>query len=198
MASTPFAGKLKDFRYFSYDLHEALPLTDAERQLLWDYFHLINKALSLQPADQHTSTLLASLLISLLTPAQLIYGRFYGAHTSVDRTLLSRFEDIIMSYFTSGQSRKYGLPTVQYCAKELYLSPNYFGDLIKKATGRSAKDYILQVTVVRCKLLLSGTDKPIGEIAEELGYGYTHHLPRIFKKLTGMTPLEYRKLRHVP
>jgi len=88
-----------------------------------------------------------------------------------------------------------GLPTVQYCADKLCLSPNYFGDLIKKATGQSAKEYILQVTMVRCKILLSGTDKPVSEIAEELGYGYTHHLARVFKKMTGMTPQEYRKQR---
>ena len=195
MASTPFAGRMKDFRYFSYDTHEALPVTLDEREILWDYFHLINKTLAKQPTDLHTSTIIASLIISLLTLTQRIYDRHYVEHTNAERTLLSRFEDIIMNYFTSGQSLQYGLPTVNYCADKLCLSPNYFGDLIKKATGQSAKEYIQQVTMVRCKILLSGTDKPVSEIAEELGYGYTHHLARVFKKMTGMTPQEYRKQR---
>ena len=195
MASTPFAGQMKDFRYFSYDTHEALPVTLDERETLWDYFYLIDRTLANQPIDQHTSIIIASIIISLLTLTQRIYDRHYVEHTTAERTLLSRFEDIIMNYFTSGQSRQHGLPTVQYCADKLCLSPNYFGDLIKKATGQSAKEYILQVTMVRCKILLSGTDKPVSEIAEELGYGYTHHLARVFKKMTGMTPQEYRKQR---
>ena len=195
MASTPFAGRMKDFRYFSYDTHEALPVTLDERETLWDYFYLTDRTLANQPIDQHTSIIIASIIISLLTLTQRIYDRHYVEHTTAERTLLSRFEDIIMNYFTSGQSRQHGLPTVQYCAGKLCLSPNYFGDLIKKATGQSAKEYILQVTMVRCKILLSGTDKPVSEIAEELGYGYTHHLARVFKKMTGMTPQEYRKQR---
>ena len=195
MASTPFAGRMKDFRYFSYDTHEALPVTLDEREILWEYFHMIDRTLANQPIDQHTSIIIASIIISLLTLTQRIYDRHYVEHTTAERTLLSRFEDIIMNYFTSGQSRQHGLPTVQYCADKLCLSPNYFGDLIKKATGQSAKEYILQVTMVRCKILLSGTDKPVSEIAEELGYGYTHHLARVFKKMTGMTPQEYRKQR---
>ena len=195
MASTPFAGRMKDFRYFSYDTHEALPVTLDERETLWDYFYLTDRTLANQPIDQHTSIIIASIIISLLMLTQRIYDRHYVEHTTAERTLLSRFEDIIMNYFTSGQSRQHGLPTVQYCADKLCLSPNYFGDLIKKATGQSAKEYILQVTMVRCKILLSGTDKPVSEIAEELGYGYTHHLARVFKKMTGMTPQEYRKQR---
>lgn len=197
MASTPFAGKMKDFRYFSYDTHEALPTTLDERRTLWNYFHLINKTIGNQPIDRHTNTIIASLIVSLLMLTQRIYDRYYVGYTAAERSMLSKFEDIIMNYFTSGQSRQHGLLTVQYCADKMCLSPNYFGDLIKKATGQSAKDYILQVTMVRCKILLSGTDKSVSEIADELGYNYTHHLIRAFKKLTGMTPQEYRKSRHV-
>ena len=195
MASTPFAGRMKDFRYFSYDTHEALPVSLNEREVLWDYFRLINKTLAKQPNDRHSGVIIASLIISLLTLTQRICDRHYTEYTSAERTLLSRFEDIVMNYFTSGQSRQHGLPTVQYCADKLCLSPNYFGDLIKKATGQTAKEYIQQVTMVRCKILLSGTDKPINIIAEELGYGYTQHLTRVFKKMTGTTPQEYRKSR---
>ena len=46
--------------------------------------------------------------------------------------------------------------------------------------------------MAKVKNLLAETDKSIDEIAYELGFNYPHHLSRVFKKVTGMTPSEYR------
>ncbi len=130
MASTPLAGKKKNFSFFSYTAHEALPVKNAEREMLWDYFCLLEKHIVSAPADQHTNTIVVSLVISLLT--QRIYNRHYMSLSNDDRDLPSHFEDIVMNYFTNGQTRIHGLTTVQYCADKLCLSTNYFGELIKR------------------------------------------------------------------
>lgn len=100
---------------------------------------------------------------------------------------------LIDSYFTSGKAQSLGTPTVAWCASQLCLSPNYFGDLIKKETGRNALDYIRQKTTNLAKEMLIHPDKSIGEIAYTLGYQYPQYFSRAFKKAVGCTPNEYRQ-----
>ena len=81
---------------------------------------------------------------------------------------------------------------MQYCAAEVCLSPNYFGDLVKKETGHTASEYIQNFIIDRAKILLAHGEKNVSEIAYELGFRYPHHLTRVFKKVTGRTPNEYK------
>ena len=92
----------------------------------------------------------------------------------------------------SGKARELGLPTVQMCAGEVCLSPNYFGDLIKKELGRTAQEYIRHYVIDRAKELIAENEMNVSEIAYELGFKYPHHLTRVFKKVTGITPNEFR------
>ena len=84
------------------------------------------------------------------------------------------------------------MPSVAYISDRLHLSANYFGDLIKKETGRSAKDYIQYKIIEVAKSKIINTDKTISETAFELGFKYPQHFSRFFKKETGYTPNEYR------
>lgn len=95
-------------------------------------------------------------------------------------------------YFMSDKPKHLGTPTVAWCAEQLHLSSNYFGDLIKKETGRTALEYVQQKLVDTAKLLLTQTDKSINEIAYKLGYQYPQYFSRSFKKMMGITPSEYR------
>lgn len=104
-----------------------------------------------------------------------------------------RFEELIDDYFTSGKAQENGTPTVVWCASQLCLSPNYFGDLIKKETGRTALDYIQQKTMDMAKDMLVQPDKSISEIAFTLGYQYPQYFSRAFKKAVGSTPNDYRR-----
>lgn len=92
----------------------------------------------------------------------------------------------------SGKARELGLPTVQMCAGEVCLSPNYFGDLIKKELGRTAQEYIRHYVIDRAKELIAENEMNVSEVAYELGFKYPHHLTRVFKKVTGITPNEFR------
>jgi len=97
------------------------------------------------------------------------------------------------SYFSSNNPTEIGLPSVAYCADELNLSANYFGDLIRKETGKSAQEYIQAKIIDVAKDKLFDSDKTINEIAYELGFKYPQHFSRMFKKTTGTSPSEYKK-----
>lgn len=97
-------------------------------------------------------------------------------------------------YLRSEMTKTIGLPTVKYCADQLHLSPNYFGDLIKKETGKTALDHIQLKLIEIAKERVFDTSKSISEIAYELGFKHPQHFSRMFKNETGRTPNEYRSL----
>lgn len=108
--------------------------------------------------------------------------------------MLSRFENLLDEYFENSSAQTEGLPTVRYFADKVCLSPNYFGDLIKKETGKTPQEYIQNKIIDLAKEMIIGTDKTVSEIAYELGFQYSQHFSRIFKKNVCCTPLEYRKM----
>ncbi|WP_335337963.1 helix-turn-helix domain-containing protein [Pedobacter sp. PACM 27299] len=98
------------------------------------------------------------------------------------------------NYFSAERSKTLGLPSVAYCASELNLSPNYFGDLMKKETGKSAQEYIQAKVIDVAKDKIFDREKSISEVAYELGFKYPQHFTRVFKQRTGMSPNDYRNL----
>lgn len=106
--------------------------------------------------------------------------------------MLVRFENLLDDYFKGDKAVKLGLPGVAYCAEQLHLSPNYFGDLIKKETGNTALDYIQCKLIDEAKSRIFEASKSINEKANELGFKYQQHFTRLFKQKTGITPNEYR------
>lgn len=111
-----------------------------------------------------------------------------------NKGILERFEDLLNNYFTSEKPQNIGLPSVAYCADELHLSANYFGDLIKKETGISAQEYIQSKVIDVAKEKIFDIDKSISEIAYDLGFKYPQHFTRLFKQKVGVSPNEYRNL----
>lgn len=81
-----------------------------------------------------------------------------------------------------------------YFADQLHLSTNYFGDMFKKETGKSVKEYISLKVIDIAKEKIFDKSKSINEIAYELGFKYPQHFTRLFKNETGYTPNEYRSL----
>ena len=86
------------------------------------------------------------------------------------------------------------MPSVAYCAAELNLSPGYFGDLIKKETGKTAQEYIQTKVIDVAKEKIFDHNKSVSEIAFELGFKYPQHFTRLFKQRVGKSPNEYRML----
>jgi len=124
-----------------------------------------------------------------------LVSRYYALQlstsaTSTNSDLLSRFEHLLQKYYDNGLQRSQGLPSVKYCAQESFLSPNYFGDLIRELTGDSATSYIRRFIMQRAQTLLAG-GATITEAAEQLGFAYPQHFTRQFKKYYGVTPSEF-------
>ena len=110
----------------------------------------------------------------------------------MNKNLLTRFEELLRDYFTSDKPQSLGLPSVAWCADRLHLSANYFGDLIKKETGKSAQEYIQLKMIDAAKESLLDPDKTIGQVAGELGFQYPQHFVRFFRRHAGCTPNQYR------
>lgn len=188
---TPLARRMKDYTFFSYESNEALHISDRERRIILNCFHEIREELE-NAIDKHTKQIVTSNIETLLNHCVRFYERQFVTREVVNHDLLTEFEQILQQYFNSDKPSEIGLPSVQYCAEQMHLSPNYFGDLVKKETGKSAQEYIQLAIMEKVKELLIESNKTISEIAYELGFKYPHHLSRIFKKVIGTTPNEYR------
>lgn len=188
---TPLAGRMNDYTFFNYNTNEALHLSAKEQHLVLDLFSKINDELQ-HSVDKHSKTLIASSIELFLNYCKRFYDRQFITREDVNKGILERFENLLNGYFSSDNPTEIGLPSVAYCADELNLSANYFGDLIRKETGKSAQEYIQAKIIDAAKDKLFNSDKTINEIAYELGFKYPQHFSRMFKKAAGTSPSEYR------
>ena len=188
---TPLARTIRDYSYFSYNANEALHLSPQERRTVIECMEKIRTELQ-HPVDRHSKSLITDNIKLLLDYCIRFYDRQFITRENINRDILNRFEDLLDGYFSSDRLIRYGMPSVQYCAEKLCLSPNYFGDLLKKETGMSALKHIQQKMLDVAKERVFDTSKSISEISYELGFPYPQHFSRWFKKLAGCTPNEYR------
>ncbi|MFT3903284.1 MAG: AraC family transcriptional regulator [Niabella sp.] len=193
IAGTHLAKTIKDYSFFSYEVNEALHLSKKERKTIVECFEKIASEIE-QNIDRHSKTLIVSNIELLLNYCMRFYDRQFITRSHANKDILIRFEKLLTDYFKSEKAQALGLPSVAWCAKQLHLSPNYFGDLIKKETGNTALDYIQSKLVDEAKTRMFDADKTINNIATELGFKYQQHFTRLFKQKTGITPNEYRNL----
>jgi len=190
---TSLSKSLAEYSFFSYHTNEALHLSAKERQLVLDLFAKISSELE-QSVDKHSKKLIAANIELFFSYCERFYDRQFITREHISSGILEKFEDLLNSYFSSEKPYSIGLPSVSYCADELHLSANYFGDLIKKETGKSAQEYIQNKIIDVAKDRVFDTDKSISQIAYDLGFKYPQHFIRVFKQRTGTTPNEYRSL----
>ena len=182
---------IKDYSFFSYAVNEALHLSEKERGMFIACLNEIQQELE-HSIDRISKRLIATHIQLLLDYCLRFYERQFITREPINRDLLARFESLLDTYLSSGKALRDGLPTVKYCASELCLSPGYFGDLIKKQTGSSAQTYIQKKIMDAAKEHLQNREKSISQISDELGFQYPQHFTRLFKKVVGCTPSEYR------
>jgi AraC family transcriptional regulator, transcriptional activator of pobA len=191
---THLGRHIKDYNFFSYDANEALHVSDKERGIVIECFNKVRYELE-QSIDKHSKTLVISNIELFLNYCVRFYDRQFITRDHAHKDVLVRFEELLDEYFQSDKPQESGLPSVAYCAKELHLSANYFGDLVKKETGKSALEHIQAKLIDIAKEKVLDTRKSISEVAYEIGFKYPAHFARVFKQHVGQSPNEYRLLK---
>ena len=193
LLGTSLGQHIHEYSFFSYEVNEALHLSAHERQVMQDCFAKIEFELN-QPVDKHSARLIVANIELFLNYCIRFYDRQFITRTQANKGILERFENLLNDYFQSDKAQTLGLPTVGYCAEQLFLSANYFGDLIKRETGKSAQEYIQLKLINVAKERIFDPSKSMSEIAYELGFKYPQHFSRLFKQQVGYSPNEYRQL----
>lgn len=188
---TSLGRNIKRYSFFSYEANEALHLSEAERTLVVECLHNISNELH-HSIDCHSKTLITSNIELLLNYCVRFYDRQFITREDVNKDILTKFEKLIDDYFSSELPLRKGLLSVSYCAEQLHLSANYFGDLIKKETGKTPLEHIRLSLMNIAKERVLDPTHTISEIAYGLGFQYPQHFTRLFKKMVGCTPNEYR------
>lgn len=188
---TTLGRNMKEYSFFSYEVNEALHLSEKERAIFIDCLEKIQHELQYS-IDRLSKRLIATNIELLLDYCLRFYERQFVTRSNTNHDILTRFERLLDDYFTGEQASSNGLPSVKQCANELCLSPNYFGDLIKKETGKTAQEYIQFRLIDIAKERILDPSKSLSQVAYELGFQYPQHFTRLFKKVVGQTPNEYR------
>lgn len=191
LLGTNLMEKINDYSFFSYELYEALHISQRERSIILDCFDKIQFELS-QGIDYHSKRIIVSNIELFLNYCTRFYDRQFITRENVNVGIIEKFESALISYFKLGKGKEFGIPTVSYFAQELHLSPNYFGDLVKMKTGVSAQDYIQDKIVEVAKRKIFDPNKSVSEIAFDLGFKHPQHFSRMFKKRVGNSPTAYR------
>lgn len=186
---TPLANKIKEFDFFSFSQTESLHLSDKEREKFIFYLELIREELE-RPIDNHTSSVLSAHIQLLLEHLDRFYDRQFVTRHKVNTDIVMQFQQNLRNYFEDNEI--IAPPSVAFFAEKAYLSTGYFSSLIKKETGMVPKDIISFQLIDLAKRRLVETPKDISEIAYSLGFDYPGHFTRLFKKVTGLTPTEFR------
>ena len=191
--ATSLNDKMKDYHFFSYEITEALHLSDKEKNTLHECVLKIQTELQ-ENIDVHSQFIIVSTIELLLNYCSRFYGRQMITRSQSNKTIVARIEDMLNNYFIVNQTKEQGLPTVKYLADSVHLSPSYLSDLLKKETGKNTQEHIHYYLIIEAKNSLVNTDKTVNEIAYNLGFEYPQYFNKLFKQKTGKTPLEYRNL----
>lgn len=192
LRGTSLAGRMKNYSFFSYAANEALHVSPQERETIIDCLEKIDAEIE-HGHDRHSNMIIASAIELFLNYCERFYDRQFITRKKVNKDVVTAFEELVDDYYASGKAAANGTLTVNWCAERLNLSPNYFGDLIKKETGRSPMEHIQAKSMGIAKEMLWQTKTSVSEIAYALGYQYPQYFSRAFKTATGMTPNEYRR-----
>lgn len=188
---TPLAKTIKQYEYFSYAVNEALHLSEKEEATMTGIARNIEHEYHAN-IDKFSQDVIVVQLELLLTYADRFYHRQFITRKITNHKILSRLEEILVDYFNNDSLAKEGLPTVQYIAGALNVSPSYLSGLLKVLTGQSTQQHIHDKLIEKAKEKLSTTDLSVSEIAYGLGFEHPQSFSKLFKMKTAVTPLAYR------
>ncbi len=187
----PLYSEIKKYNFFDYEINEALHLSPREKEIMWSLFYKIETEYQNNP-DEFSKSIILSHLDSMLKYAQRFYKRQFIDRKPLSGITMTKFNESLNAYFETGDAEEKGLPTVNYMASQLSLSPKYLSDLLKQETGKTALELIHLYVISEAKNLLVEGNRSITEIAYELGFENPPYFSRLFKKEVGMSPKEFK------
>jgi AraC family transcriptional regulator, transcriptional activator of pobA len=192
LAAYPLAKKIKQYGFFSYSVNEALHLSDKEKETIISIFKNINEELQ-NRIDDFSQDVIISQIETLLNYSNRFYKRQFITRKSANNNLLEKLEEILDDYFKNEKPLTQGIPTVQFLAETLNISPSYLSDMLRNLTGQNAQQHIHNKLIEKAKEKISTTTLTIGEISYELGFEHPSSFNKLFKSKTTFSPLEFRK-----
>lgn len=192
----PLGKKILSYGFFSYDVHEALHLSAQEETVLDNLLNTIQNE-NERPVDAFSQDVIVSQLDVLLTYANRYYHRQFLTRRTAEHDLLTRFETRLIGYFAQepgSRMTEQPLPTVQFFADELRVSPAYLSDMLRTLTGQNTQQHIHHALIEKAKRLLLTTSLTINETAFQLGFEYPQYFSRLFKSKTGVSPAAFRSM----
>ncbi|GAB5554949.1 MAG: helix-turn-helix domain-containing protein [Saprospiraceae bacterium] len=187
------SDKMNKYSFFHYDTNEALHISDHERSSLEGLLEKVVKEYS-QMLDRHSQSLIVSNIELFLDYCLRFYDRQFYSRTNLNNDFISKFERFLINYYQNDKALQNGIPSVDFCAKQLNLSPNYLSDLLKRETGKTTLEHIHYFLIEKAKSSLLNSSDTISGIAYSLGFEYPQHFSNLFKSKTGLSPKEYRYL----
>ncbi len=186
---TPLEKLIHEYSFFDYHINEGLHMNREEHDIIVSLLRAIQREIN-EEHDSEQDEIIVGYINVLLKYCKRFYNRQFLTRKKENSDVLARFQDSLADYYANGLQLREGIPTIQYLAERLCMSPNYLGDLIKRATGETAGSHIRNFLVIQAKNGLAA-GKTISQVAYDIGLGYPQHLSRMFKKQTGMTPSAY-------
>jgi len=190
--NTPLAKNIRQYEFFSYSVHEALYLSDKEELMLTAIANQIEQEYHIA-IDRFSQQVIIAQLELLLTYSERFYQRQFITRKVASHEVLSRLEDFLAGYFSSGALATQGLPSVSHIAETLNISPGYLSSLLKSLTGQSTQQHLHNKLIELAKEKLSTTNLSVSEIAYELGFEHLQSFSKLFKTKTQLSPLEFRQ-----
>jgi AraC family transcriptional activator of pobA len=187
---TALAKSIKNYEYFGYSAHEALFLSEQEETIVLDIVQNIKREYQ-SNIDKFSQQIILSQVEVLLNYAERFYHRQFLTRKISNNQLLGKLDDLLNEYFAD-QASQNGLPTVNYLAAQLNLSPDYLASLLKVTTGLNTQQHIHEKLIAKAKEDLSTTSLSVSEIAYELGFEHSQSFSKLFKSKTKQSPLEFR------
>ena len=190
--NTSLASRIKQYEFFDYAVNEALFLSEKEEEILNNIMQNIRQEYHAN-IDKFSQNIIISQIETLLNYSERFYQRQFLTRKISNHQILTRLEKILADYFSQDDLVMKGLPTVQYVANTLHVSPGYLSSLLKVLTGQSTQQHIHDKLIEKAKEKLSTTQLSVGEIAYELGFEHSQSFSKLFKTKTNLSPLEFRQ-----
>lgn len=189
--NTPLAKKMQQYEFFGYAINESLFLSEKEEAVIISILQNIEQEYK-SNIDDFSKNIIISQIELLLSYAERFLKRQFLTREKNNHEIITRFEEVLTSYFKNGSLLDDGIPTVQEISDQLNITSNYLSSLLKHTTGQNTRQHIQNKLIELAKVKLSTTQLSVSEIAYELGFEHSQSFSKLFKSKTNQTPLEFR------